>query len=177
MHLSFDITSLNWFIFDLSSKIRRTKENSAAFFICLPASVFHALWTQPENYATCNNDPVHIRTSSWRSGELRINPIALSCFRPLRNGDGYNAVRWPDTDKRLARSRRHHPSVAFTPRHNTQAIRTVNRHCGTDMFLSPFYPRRFLAKRKTLEVKRCDLNARDGPAPVNRALLLDNPVR
>ncbi|EGI65479.1 hypothetical protein G5I_06029 [Acromyrmex echinatior] len=54
-------------------------------------------------------------TSSWRSGKLRINnPIALSYSRLLRNRDDYNMVKWRDTDKRLARSRRHHPSIAFT---------------------------------------------------------------
>lgn len=152
-----------WIIFEN----RRTRKNSVAFLICLRQVFFHAFWTQPENYAACNNDPAHIHTSCWRFGELRINPIALSCFRLLRNGDGYNAVRWRDTDKRLARSRRHHPSVVFTPRRNTQAIRTVNRHCGTDMFLSCHSIRsRFLAKRKTLEVKRCDLNG-EWPAPMN----------
>ncbi|KYN08167.1 hypothetical protein ALC62_00852, partial [Cyphomyrmex costatus] len=76
-----------------------------------------------------------------RSSELRINLIALSYFRLLRNRDGYNAVRWQDTDKRLARSRRHHPSVAFTPR----AIpRRFTRLIGTAEpagSASPFYPR------------------------------------
>lgn len=93
------------------------------------------------------------------SGELRINPIALSYFRPLRNGDGYNAVRWRDTDKRLARSRRHHPSVAFTPKRNTQAIRTVNRHCETGMFLSCILSAAVSCKEENAGSQRCDLNA------------------
>lgn len=99
-----------------------------------------------------------IHTSSWQYGELCINPIALSYFRPLRNRDGYNAARWRDTDKRLARSRRYHPFVAFTPRAIPRRFHTVNRHCGTGTFLL-FYPRRFLAKRKTSGIKRCSLNA------------------
>jgi len=135
---------------------KRAKLRSVEHFICLPASVLHAFWAQ--NYAACN-DPVHIHTSSWRSGELRINPIALSYFQPLRNRDGYNAVR-RDTDKRLARSRRHHPSVAFTP---TAILRRFARLIGTaeptQVSASLFYPR-FLAKKKTSEIKRCNLDAR-----------------
>ncbi|CAL1681759.1 unnamed protein product [Lasius platythorax] len=70
----------------------------------------------------------------WREG--RINPIALSYFRPLRNRGGKVAGCAP-SDKRLARSRRHHPSVAFTREKYQGAIHApVNRHRGTGTFLS-----------------------------------------
>lgn len=101
-------------------KFWRTKENvlyaPSSFFSSTFPQVFCMRFERSRKIMQRATNPVHIHTSSWWSGELRINPIALSYFRSLRNRDGYNAVRWRDTDKRLARSRRHHPSVAFTPR-------------------------------------------------------------
>lgn len=135
LFLCIKVLSSNRCISNLSSKIPIKKIHiivfcRSFFFICL-ARFSRVLNAAGKLCSVQQQSSAH--TSSRRSGELRINPIALSYFRPLRNGDGYNAVRWRDTDKRLARSRRHYPPVAFTlraiPRRFARLIGTAEPTC------------------------------------------------
>lgn len=101
------------FIFENSDEQRNAQNYVLSSFLSASPQAFcTTFWTQPENYAACN-DPVHIHTSSQRSAH---KSDCLIVFSAAKKQGGYNAVRWRDTDKRLARSRRHHPSVAFTLR-------------------------------------------------------------